>query len=80
MNKEIKTVLPTEDACEILNRKATNPTDEEIMSDYAYYKAQELCEVLYSSGLISLDELNKITKRNRETFSPMCAEILPQIT
>ncbi len=80
MNQEIKTVLPTADAGEILSRKAKDPTDDEIMMDYAYYKAQELCESLYSSGLISLDELNKITKRNRETFSPMYAAILPQIT
>ncbi|MGP1505528.1 MAG: SHOCT domain-containing protein [Eggerthia catenaformis] len=80
MIEELKTTLPTAEADKILNVKPKDPTDDEIMLDYAYYKAQEICEALYSSGLISLDELHKITKRNRETFSPMYAEIISQIT
>lgn len=52
----------------------------EIQQDYDYFRAQEVAEMLYNAGLISLSEFNKLTEINRETFSPMLVEIMPKIT
>ena len=42
--------------------------------------AQIASEALLSAGLISMVEFNKLTQLNRDTFSPMLAEIMPKIT
>lgn len=52
----------------------------EIQQDYDYFRAQEVAEMLYNTGLISSSEFNKLTQLNRETFSPMLVEIMPKIT
>ncbi len=57
------------------------PLDEkQIQQDYDYFKAQEVAEMLYNTGLISLVEFNKLTQINRDTFSPILAKIMPKIT
>jgi len=35
---------------------------------------------MLDDGLISVAEFNKLTAINRETFSPLFAEIMPEIT
>lgn len=50
-------------------------TTEELQREYDYYMAQKLL-----IGLISAGEFNKITTKNRQTFSPYLAEIMPEIT
>lgn len=55
-------------------------TEEDMFKDIQYYQAQKALEALLSSGLISLVEFNKITKINRDTFSPYLVEIMPDIT
>ncbi|WP_306373308.1 SHOCT domain-containing protein [Pseudoruminococcus massiliensis] len=52
----------------------------EFQQDYDYFMAQEAASMLLSAGLISLVEFNKLTQINRNTFSPMLAEIMPKIT
>jgi hypothetical protein len=41
--------------------------------------AQKLLEKMLGTGLISVDEFNKLTAINRETFSPLFAEIMLKI-
>lgn len=43
----------------------------------AIYIAQQMLEKLLDSGLISREEFNKITQKNRQTFSPKLAELMP---
>jgi hypothetical protein len=52
-------------------------TEEELQQEYKYFLAQQMAKALLANGLLSVDEFNKITKRNRQTFSPYLAEIMP---
>ena len=78
MQRETKAVLQTTDIASHL--KAVPISSVEIQQDYDYFMAQEASEALLSAGLISLVEFNKLTEINRDTFSPMFAEIMPKIT
>lgn len=52
-------------------------TEEELQREYNYILAQKMTKTLLDNGLISVDEFNKIAERNRQTFSPCLAEIMP---
>lgn len=52
-------------------------TEEQLCCDYKYCMAQKMIKEMLNKGLISVDEFNKISKRNRKTFSPYLAEIMP---
>lgn len=52
-------------------------TDEELQREFDYYTAQKLLEKLREAGLITKEELDKITAKNRQTFSPYLARIMP---
>ena len=54
-------------------------TQERIQGDLDYYMAQDIGKTMLDSGLISVAEFNKLTVINRETFSPLFAEIMPKI-
>lgn len=54
-------------------------TQERIQGDLDYYMAQDIGKSMLDSGLISVAEFNKLTAINRETFSPLFAEIMPKI-
>ena len=77
---ENKSVLITTDKASRLKPEPTSVTDIELQSDYDYFRAQEVAKSMLDSGLISLSEFNKLTQLNRETFSPILAEIMPKIT
>lgn len=77
---ENKSVLITTDKASRLKPEPTPVTDIELQSDYDYFRAQEVAKSMLDSGLISLLEFNKLTQLNRETFSPILAEIMPKIT
>lgn len=55
-------------------------TTEELQREHSYYMAQKLLKSLLDAGLISEGEFNKITEKNRQTFSPYLAEIMPEMT
>ncbi len=55
-------------------------TTEELEQEYDYYMAQKLLEKMLGAGLISVAEFNKITAKNRQTFSPFLSEIMPKMT
>ena len=52
-------------------------TQERIQGDLDYKRAQAIAKTMLDSGLISVAEFNKLTAINRETFSPLFAEIYP---
>lgn len=52
-------------------------TDEELQREFDYYMAQKLLKKLREADLISEDELDKITAKNRQSFSPYLARIMP---
>lgn len=51
-------------------------TQEELQREYDYVLAQRILKTILEKGLISVDEFNKITELNRQTFSPYLAEIM----
>ena len=79
MQEDTKTVLQTTDIAAHLKTAPKPLTDIELQQDYDYFMAQEATNMMLSSGLISLSEFNKLTQINRETFSPIWAEIMPKI-
>lgn len=52
-------------------------TQEELQREYDYILAQKILKSILEKGLISVDEFNKITELNRQTFSPYLARIMP---
>ncbi|MGN0293680.1 MAG: SHOCT domain-containing protein [Lachnospiraceae bacterium] len=54
-------------------------SQKEIIQDVYYYQAQKVAQSMLDRGLISLDEFNKLTQINRDTFSPFLVEIMPEI-
>lgn len=55
-------------------------TADTLQHEFDYYIAQKLLKSLLDEGLISEGEFNKITEKNRKSFSPYLAEIMPQMT
>lgn len=53
------------------------PTHEEMQSEYNYLLAEELTKKLLDKGLVSGDEFARIMAKNRRTFSPFIARLLP---
>ena len=52
-------------------------TDEELQKEFDYYMAQKLLKNLRETGLITKEELDKITAKNRQSFSPYLTRIMP---
>mgnify|MGYP001397735325 CR=1 FL=1 len=65
--------------CEIAVANYENKpiSQEQLQREADYIRAQKLLESLLNKGLVSLSEFNKITILNRESFSPMLAQIMP---
>ena len=52
-------------------------TNVQLASEYSYYIVQKILQKALSEKLITVDEFNKITEKNRLSFSPALAEIMP---
>jgi Ca2+-binding EF-hand superfamily protein len=59
--------------------KKTYLSDEELQREFDYYRAEKLLNQMLENGLITEEEFKKIMLLNRETFSPMLAQIMPDI-
>ncbi|MGI6449038.1 MAG: SHOCT domain-containing protein [Desulfitobacteriia bacterium] len=59
-------------------RRASLST-EALQREFNYYRAEKLLYQMLEKGLITKVEFNKIMLLNRETFSPMLAQIMPDI-
>ena len=51
---------------------------QKIFDELNYYRAQKITEKLYGAGLITFDEYDRITQKNRKIFSPVFADLLPK--
>lgn len=80
MQSEMRTVLQTTDVGSHLKMSAKPLTEVELLQDYNYFMAQRVAKAMFDKELISLEEFNKLTKKNRDTFSPFLAEIMPKTT
>jgi hypothetical protein len=50
---------------------------EKLQTEFDYYRAEKILRQMLKKGLISRAEFNKIVRLNRESFSPMLAQIMP---
>lgn len=65
---------------QIPNAVAHEITQEELQREFDYYRAQQTLETMFMFGMISVDELHKISVLNRKTFSPFLSEIMGEMT
>lgn len=87
IGEQKKQTLLTEASAVVGKKMLTAHTDlapkpvaqDEIIRDVNYYQAQRAAQSMLDYGLISLDEFNKLTQINRDTFSPFLVEIMPEI-
>lgn len=52
-------------------------SQEQLQHEYDYFLAQKILESMLEKGLITVNEFNKITTLNRQSFSPALAPIMP---
>lgn len=50
----------------------------QLQCEVDYVRAQQMLDSMLQNGLISMQEFNKITLLNRQSFSPMLASIMPE--
>ncbi len=51
---------------------------QKIIDEVNYHKVQAITELLYASGMITFDEYDKLMDLNRQSFSPLYADLLPK--
>ena len=51
-------------------------TPEAMQQDFDYMMAEKMSRKLYEKGLISNDELHKLSELNRQKFSPFYADLM----
>ena len=51
---------------------------QKVIDEINYYRSQRIAEQLYRSGLISFDEYDNLTQKNRKSFSPIFVDLLPK--
>ena len=59
--------------------KENNDAELRLQCDYNYFLAQKAAERMLCEKLISQAEFNKLTRLNRDTFSPDLVELMPKI-
>ena len=72
MQENITTSIPVSDSPKPIQQA-------DIEQDYNFFQAQKVAQNMLELGLISLSEFNKLSLKNRETFSPFWVEIMPEI-
>lgn len=51
-------------------------TKESMQLDFEFEMAQKMTRAMYENGLISLDEMNRISELNKEKFYPLYGDIM----
>lgn len=51
---------------------------QKIIDEINYFKAHSITDLLYQQKLISFVEYDKLTELNRQTFSPLFADLFPK--
>ncbi len=60
-----------------INRRC-DMEQQKIIDEVNYHKVQAITELLYASGMITFDEYDKLMDLNRQSFSPLYADLLPK--
>jgi len=60
-----------------INYEKKPVSQKQLQHEYDYFLAQQILASLLKNDLITLDEFNKITALNRQSFSPALAQIMP---
>ena len=61
-------------------KRPSPSAEEQMQNEYNYVLAQQITKRLLETGFITKDEFNKITAKNRESFSPLLGRIMPKLT
>ena len=57
-------------------KPSANPyTEEQLMGDLNYYRAEKLTTTLLENGLITQDQYKKIMSENRRVFRPFLSDL-----
>lgn len=56
---------------------APKPDDKEMQNEYNYLLAEQLTKNLLKQGMITAAEFDEIMVKNRETFAPFFARLIP---
>ncbi|MBQ8922363.1 MAG: hypothetical protein IJ060_09430 [Oscillospiraceae bacterium] len=51
---------------------------QKIIDEVNFYRAQTITRLLFESGMITVVEYDKLSELNRQSFSPMFADLLPK--
>ena len=76
MSSETKVITKIAEPGNLSDLVKSRMTNEQLVCDYKYCIAQKIIKSMLDKNLISVDEFNKITDKNRQTFSPYLAEIM----
>ena len=52
---------------------------KQVLDELDYYRAQKIAEYLYQMNLITFDEFDMLTRKNRQSFSPVLVDLLPNV-
>lgn len=61
---------------ELITESFPKPTNEDLQNEYDYLLAESITKKMLERGLISLDEFDKIMRKNRQKFSPFIGRII----
>ena len=75
-NEEKKVIKITDEVIENKIKRRT-VSQGQLQREFDYIQAEKILKKMLEKDLITEAELNKITKLNRQTFSPLLAEIMP---
>ena len=75
-NGDRKVTKITDDIHEAKN-EPKRVSQEQLQREFDYIQAEKLLKKILEKGLITVAEFDKITALNRQTFSPVLAEIMP---
>ncbi|KGP76510.1 hypothetical protein JT05_04325 [Desulfosporosinus sp. Tol-M] len=64
------------DDVDSIQYKSEKPTESALKNEHDYLAAEKLTKKLLENGLITQTEFEKIMAKNRETFTPLLAEIM----
>ena len=53
-------------------------SQDQLQRELDYFLAQQILETMLNNNMINVDEFNKITTLNRQSFSPALAPIMPE--
>lgn len=76
-HNEDKKVMKISDEVIDKNIKLKKVSQEQLQREFDYFMAEKLLKKMLNQGLITEVEFKKIDRLNRQTFSPILAEIMP---